>query len=316
MDYLNRFDRIVAILIQLQSKRVVKAQELAKRFDVSLRTVYRDIRSLEAGGIPIIGEAGRGYSIVEGYRLPPVMFTKEEAGSFVAAEKLMQEFSDKSLSSHFESAIYKIKSILRNREKDWIDSLDHQIVIHPRHKLFTDNTPDALLILFDSIAEKKQVVLKYISFSSDEATLRNIEPVGIFYENNYWHIMAFCHLRKDYRQFRTDRIQNIEKTEIPFDNNHGPINNYKKTIPESLKTKVIITIPKTYVKYIRESRKYYGFVSEKETNEMVEMTFMSIDPYFGLARWYLMIGDCATIIEPQALKEYVKALLEKIKANL
>ena len=96
-DNLNRFDRIVAILIHLQSGRVVKAQELASRFGVSLRTIYRDIRSLEASGVPITGEAGVGYSLMDGYRLPPVMFTREEAGSFVAAEKLMQKFSDKAL---------------------------------------------------------------------------------------------------------------------------------------------------------------------------------------------------------------------------
>src|SRR5690606_23524957 len=93
----NRFDRIVAIFIHLQSRRVVKAQELADRFQVSLRTIYRDIRSLEISGVPIVGEAGIGYSIMEGYRLPPVMFTREEVNSLVAAEKLMQKFSDKAL---------------------------------------------------------------------------------------------------------------------------------------------------------------------------------------------------------------------------
>jgi predicted DNA-binding transcriptional regulator YafY len=75
---LNRIDRVTAILIQLQSKRVVKAQEIADRFTISLRTVYRDIKTLEEAGIPIIGEAGVGYSIMEGYRLPPVMFTKKK----------------------------------------------------------------------------------------------------------------------------------------------------------------------------------------------------------------------------------------------
>ena len=109
MDTVKRFDRIVAILIQLQTKRIVKAQELADRFEVSLRTIYRDIRTLEASGVPIVSEAGVGYSIMEGYRLPPVMFTREEAGSFVAAEKLMQQFTDKSLGAYYESAMFKLK---------------------------------------------------------------------------------------------------------------------------------------------------------------------------------------------------------------
>ena len=95
----KRFDRIVAILIQLQSKKIVKAHELAERFKVSLRTIYRDIRTLEASGVPIYSEAGIGYSLMEGYRLPPVMFTREEASSFIAAEKLMQKFTDKEIGS-------------------------------------------------------------------------------------------------------------------------------------------------------------------------------------------------------------------------
>lgn len=79
---MNRIDRLTAILTHLQTKRLVKAQHLADRFNISLRTVYRDIRALEEAGVPIIGEAGAGYSLLEGYRLPPVMFTQEEAMAF------------------------------------------------------------------------------------------------------------------------------------------------------------------------------------------------------------------------------------------
>lgn len=107
VDLKKRFDRIVHILIQLQSKRIVKAQELAIRFDVSLRTIYRDIKSLEQAGIPIIGEAGTGYSLIDGYRLPPIIFTKEEALSFIGAEKLMQKYMDSHLIADFQSAIFK-----------------------------------------------------------------------------------------------------------------------------------------------------------------------------------------------------------------
>src|ERR1700741_4212443 len=102
---MNRIDRVTAILIQLQSKRVVKAQEIADRFAISLRTVYRDIKTLDEAGIPIIGEAGIGYSIMEGYRLPPVMFTREEATALLTAEKLVEKLTDTSTQQTYQGAM-------------------------------------------------------------------------------------------------------------------------------------------------------------------------------------------------------------------
>jgi len=315
-DTLNRFDRIVALLIHLQSGRVVKAQELADRFQVSLRTIYRDIRSLEASGVPISGEAGVGYSLLEGYRLPPIMFTCEEAGSFVAAEKLMQKFSDQTLGAYYESAMYKVKSILRGNAKDRVAALETQVWINSSQDLFNANTPNALDILFDSIAEKNQVALQYQSSYSHELVNRIIEPVGLFNENNYWYVMAFCHLRNDYRQFRLDRILQIKRTNLSFTREHGSTDNYRKTDDAREKVKVVICVEKEYAKYIQFGRKYYGFVSEKVIGEKVEMTFMTADVQDGLPRWYLMFGDCAEIIEPESLKKRVSELLEKTKKNL
>ena len=105
---MNRIERISAILIQLQSKKIVKGQEIADRFQISLRTAYRDIRALEESGVPIISEAGLGYSLVEGYRLPPVMFSKEEAIAFLTAEKLIEKFTDAETFQVYSSGLYKI----------------------------------------------------------------------------------------------------------------------------------------------------------------------------------------------------------------
>ena len=259
---LNRFDRTLAILILLQSRKLVKAQDIAERFGVSLRTIYRDIKSLEAAGVPVIGEAGAGYSIMEGYRLPPVMFTKEEAGSFVAAEKLMQKFTDAGLGGYFESAMNKVKSVLKGQEKDWVATLEKQIWAEPARELFNKDVPNAMDILFTSIAEQKQVYLHYHSFAADKPERRNIEPVGVFHENNYWYLLAFCHLRKDYRQFRTDRILAIQRTDIPFVKNHGSIDDHRKKEKTSKEhTRVVIAVNKEIMRYIGDGKKYYGFVS-------------------------------------------------------
>ena len=315
-DPLNRFDRIVAMFIHLQSNRIVKAQDLADRFQVSLRTVYRDIRSLESAGVPISGEAGVGYSITEGYRLPPVMFTREEASGFIAAEKLMQKFTDKKMGGHFESAMYKIKSVLRGHAKDHVAALESQIWINTTQQLFHENTPDALEVLIDSIAEKKQVRLVYKTFEGEEAQERNIEPSGLFHEHNYWYVMGYCHLRSDYRQFRTDRMLEINRTSLPFTAAIIDIDEFRSVEDPAPKTKVVIRVCKEAAKYIRSGRKYYGFVSEVDMDDKVEMTFLARESKHGFARWYMMFGDGAEIIEPDSLKTLVMEMVEKTKANL
>lgn len=316
MDTVKRFDRIVAILVQLQSKRIVKAQELADRFEVSLRTIYRDIRTLEASGVPIVSEAGVGYSIMEGYRLPPVMFTREEAGSFVAAEKLMQKFTDKSLGAYYESAMFKLKSVLRGKEKDWVETLESQVSIVPGQVLFNAEVPDALEILFESIAERKQVFLRYESLREEAPSERRIEPVGLFHENGFWYILGYCHLRTDYRHFRTDRIHKINRTSLDFILEHGTMDEHRQKTEAVEKTKVKIMVDKSVAKYIRGQCKYYGLISEHTNGDEVEMTFMTTDCHNGFARWYLMFADYATIVEPQKLKDRVGEILTNSQKRL
>src|SRR6187551_2368972 len=132
MHYLrsmNRIDRLTAILIHLQTKRVVKADEIAKRFEISLRTVYRDVKSLMEAGVPVGSEAGKGYFIVDGFHLPPVMFTQEEASAMLMASKLVEKMTDKSIQRTFESALMKIKSVLHDNQKDHLENLQSYIKV-------------------------------------------------------------------------------------------------------------------------------------------------------------------------------------------
>lgn len=306
----KRFDRIVAILIQLQSKKIVKAQELADRFECSLRTIYRDIRTLEASGVPIYSEAGVGYALMDGYRLPPVMFTREEVSSFIAAEKLMQKFTDPSLGTHYASAMYKLKSVLRSNDKDYLSNIESRIVMQDAEPMFNDNSPNTLAVLFESIAEKKQILLSYKTFGKDELTERNLEPVGIFHDNNNWYFLGYCHLRKDYRQFRADRIQNLKKTELDFTIEHEALETYLNKTENCPTTKVRILVEKKIARYLTSERKYHGFVAEKEVDDKIEMTFMCRSMEDGFPRWFLMFGDYATILEPESLKKRILELLE------
>ncbi|MEZ5018162.1 MAG: YafY family protein [Flavipsychrobacter sp.] len=300
---MNRLDRITAILIQLQSRKVVKAQDIAERFDISLRTVYRDVKSLEQAGIPIIGEAGVGYSIMDGYRLPPVMFTHEEAAAFLTAEKLVDKLTDKRTASQYKDALYKIKAVLRSDEKGLLENIED--VIHV-YKTPQADRPSYMFELLKSISDKKAVSIEYYANYSEETSIRVVEPVGIYFIGSYWHLVAWCTLRNDYRDFRLDRIQHLQNTDQKFTQKKLSLTQYINTYRnENELIKVVVSFDKRVAKYIQEQKLYFGFVSEEKKGDKVEVTFLTPSLHY-FAKWLISFIKEATVIKPAALKEEVK----------
>jgi len=311
---MNRIDRISAILIHLQSRKVVKAQDIADRFEISLRTVYRDIRTLEQAGIPLMGEAGMGYSIVDGYRLPPVMFSPEEALAFLTAEKLVAQLTDGSNAINYSSAMYKIKAVLDQDKKDLLQNIGDHIEVFKRPG---DGgiQPDLNLLqpVLKSIDQRKVLEIKYHARYNQQKTERPVEPLGIFYSDNSWHLIAFCHMRNDYRDFRFDRIFSMELTEMDFSKEHQTLKEYLARYdvknPENQNLPLVVMRINKDMAYWLDSQKYHqGFISQIEDGEEIEMTFLSSSLH-GFARWYIMFGDHATILQPEELKEEVRKLI-------
>jgi predicted DNA-binding transcriptional regulator YafY len=126
---MNKFDRVISTLILLQTKKRLKASFISVRFDISLRTVYRDIHTLKNAGIPIIGEPGIGYSIMQGYKIPPVIFNEEEASALLTAEKFIGKITDEVTEKNYSNALMKIKAILRSSEKESLAILEESIAV-------------------------------------------------------------------------------------------------------------------------------------------------------------------------------------------
>ncbi|HCN50206.1 MAG TPA: transcriptional regulator [Chryseobacterium sp.] len=307
--YLKKLDRVTAILTQLQSKPVVRAQDLAEKFDVSIRTIYRDVKTLENAGIPIVGEAGNGYSLMEGYKLPPIMFTKEEVLSFITAEKLMQKFSHQSLGNHYQMAMEKVRSVLRHSDKNLIHNIEKQIDVFSVHGNSGDSLKNVIPIILESIAEKTQLSIEYQTVDG-RVTNRTIEAVGIFFEFNFWYIMAYCILRKDFRQFRVDRIQQISKTQTPFLQEYGQINDYRKSHGNKVQAKLLVD--KKIMAHLVNSKKYYGLIEEVETDQGMELTFETEWISDGFPRWLITFADYATVLEPESLRIRLNELLVKM----
>jgi predicted DNA-binding transcriptional regulator YafY len=312
---MNRLDRLTAILIHLQTKRVVRAQELAERFGISLRTVYRDVRSLEEAGVPIGAEAGVGYFLTD-YHLPPVMLTSAEASALLLGSKLIEKWTDQSVQTEFESALFKIKSVLKRADQEHLDDLDAQInVAKPAYRLpYSDGL---LSVLQQGIARHHVLRLLYHSQYNDAETQRDVEPVGLYHYRMAWHLIAYCQTRQDYRDFRVDRIRELTDTGIRFSRRErlslqqylDRLGNHDMPVIEAT-----IIFPKTESRYMQEQKYAFGFQQEDDLGDRVRMHFQT--PYLeGLARWLLMYGNAVTVEQPESLQTMVQNLVEELQVH-
>lgn len=211
----KRLSRLTAILTILQTKRLLTASELANKFSVSNRTIYRDIKALEQAGVPILTEEGKGYSLMEGYRIPPVMFTESEANALITAEQLILKNKDASFVKEYSEAISKIKSVLRSNTKDKANLLSDRTVF--RQNADNKQTSNYLSTLQLALTNFNLVKIKYHSPDTNKTTERTIEPFAIYSTQENWLLIAFCLLRNDFRAFRLDRIQNLTTLNEQFE---------------------------------------------------------------------------------------------------
>jgi len=218
-----RLSRLAAIITQLQSKRLVTAKDIADKHSVSIRTVYRDIRTLEKSGIPIITEEGRGYSMMEGYKLPPIMFTEEEAIALITAEQLILKNKDQSLTDSYSSAVTKIKSILKHNQKTKTELIEQRLQVRNNSK--EEKTSTHLIKLQKMIANYQLINLDYQSLSNHR-TQRFVEPFALYTTKDNWILIAYCRNKQDFRAFRLDCIQNLQVTGTTFEPHNMTLEQY------------------------------------------------------------------------------------------
>lgn len=202
----KRLSRLTAILTQLQTKRLLTAPELADKFSVSNRTIYRDIRALEQAGVPIVTEDGKGYTLMEGYRVPPVMFTEAQANALITAKQLVLKNKDTSFIKDYKEAIDKIKAVLKYSVKDKANLLSERLQF--RQNSNNEKTSNYLSDLQFALTNFRLTEIKYTN-ETQENTNRTIEPFALYSTQENWLLIAFCRLRKEYRAFRLDRIKQL-----------------------------------------------------------------------------------------------------------
>lgn len=222
-----RLSRLTAIITFLQTKRLVTSTELAKKFDVSIRTIYRDIRALELSGIPICTEEGKGYSLVEGFSLAPVMFTETEANALITAEQLVLKNSDTSFIKNYQDALIKVKAVLRTNTKEKARILAERIIY--RNSSPQSNSSHYLSIIQLALTNYAPIRIDYVS-QENNTTQRVVEPFALYNTQENWVLIAYCRMRKENRSFRLDRIQALETLTEKFQPQNITLQEYFESV--------------------------------------------------------------------------------------
>lgn len=297
---MNRIDRLLALILYLQSRRTCTAEAMAEHFGLSVRTIYRDIAALGEAGVPILAEAGIGYSLMKGYLLPPVNFSEQEAYALSTGAMLAQRMTTHSYNEKMQSALDKIKAVLPAQAKQRLELLAKGMATpqttHPQQA--------DLSVLQQAIARQQLLTFDYHSASQTQSQ-REVEAAGLVFYLGRWHLIAWCRLRQDFRDFRTDRIQNLQLQSEQF-RARGDFNAkdflQQGTAPASLTAQVLFA----HTAADRARREWWqGITSEQQQQEGILMT-INCSSWSVLACWLLSLGTAAKVLSPEELKQEVR----------
>lgn len=301
---MNRTDRLVALVMWLQSRRVTTAAQMAEHFEVTERTIYRDLAALGEAGVPILGEAGVGYSLMRGYHLPPVMFSPDEALALATGGLLAERMTDDTTRTAIRSALGKVNVVLPADLQRRVHRLRESMQISGRQP---GAGPVSLSQLQLALADARVVRLRYQRARSEETTLRDVEPLGLVFYLDQWHLIGWCRLRGDVRDFRVDRIHAVEVSSEPappradFD-----LAGYvARTWAPDPRQRAEIEVPALLLETVR---RYWGpaIAEEHPCGERVRVVFTHSPPETAhVARWLLSFGTAVRVVDPPSLREEI-----------
>ena len=309
---MNRIDRLMALTLYLQGRRVSRAEDMAAHFEISLRTVYRDIAALSEAGVPIVAEAGVGYSLMRGFHVPPVMFTPEEAGALATAAVLVRQLTDDSMSSSMQSALLKIRAVLPADEQQHLDRVERSTQLSERP---SKTYKASILDLQTALAERRIVQLSYRTGGSKESTLREVEPIGLVHYLDHWHFVGWCLLRDDVRDFRLDRIVDLKLTGRHYIPREGVTLQSVIECDQAQPTvQAVIQFDSSVADRARRQWAL-GIVDDQPNAQGAQITIAtgSLDWLVG---WLLSFQSRATIIDPPELRQKMMVALKEMQQRL
>ena len=303
---LNKTERLFALVLLLQNRPNMTSRDLAEHFGVSRRTIFRDLRTLGESGVPLAYAESGGYEILEGYQLPPLMFSAREAATLLVGAEFTKLQPDPSLQTDADAVAMKIRSVLPDSVRDYIDRLQERTVLSPFNETerlgATGDEQGRWFELSEAVARQRKVKMTYYVASRDEETVREVDPLGLVYYSDHWNLIAFDHLRGDIRNFRLDQIKKLRTRFDGFETPPGfDLKEHLRergTKPENVRMTV-----RFRNRAWRWARRQLPADVEQELpvgKGWTEVTF-EFENVAYVAKWLLRYGTDAQVVGPKAL---------------
>ncbi len=314
----NVATRLISIILMLQSRGTLKAGELAEELEVSERTIHRYMGMLDEMGIPIYSERGPygGFSLVRGYKLPPLVFTPEEATVLYLGAGLVKDIWGMSYHDAAVAATAKLDNVLPDALCQEVKQAQRGLVVTGWMR--RDYGPWAPILddLRRCVARRRQVRLVYQSFRQ-KITERTVDPYALALQWGNWYLAGYCHLRQDLRTFRVDRVQRVEPGtatfDLPADFNAREYLQRMDGERPAVYYRVAVRFEAEVAHIVRERREAWQDLSEHEDGG-VTLAFDTSELAWP-CRWVLTYQDKATVLGPPELVDMVRDAAQAIAAR-
>ncbi len=317
MSRLKSSERRMKLILMLQeSRRRLTVDELAEEFGVSRRTIFRDFNVLSEINVPVTWDKYSGYGVMDGYKIPPLMFTSKELATIMVGLNFVKSQVDKSLVEDASGVELKIKNTLPKELKDFMESLDNRTVVDPFLHFGTEKKQGGNWYLISSaISQKKKISYSYTAKSDGKKTDREIDPYLLVFYRDHWNVIGFSHKRGAIRNFVLDRMENVKILDEKYAQ-HGEMD-AEALIFGSNESGVEIDV---HV-YSEADRSFRANLPTKIIKEnavlvnKVKLTF-KFENLDYINEWLLQFGDKVEIVGPDELLEKRKSLLQKMITGL
>jgi len=303
--------RVLTVLELLQSRPGLTGPELAARLETDVRTVRRYVAKLQDVGIPVEATPGRygGYRLRPGYKLPPLIFSEEEAAAIVLGLLGSAWLEIGQSPAVVEGALSKITRVLPQAARDRVKAISALAILSPYRE---EPRPDvSLLMLLSELIQGQQCVQITHRSESNQLTHRVVEPYGLVGRRGRWYLVGYCRLRKDYRTFRLDRMSNTRALDERFRrNDEFDFRAYARENLENMtyKWRMKVLLDAELVRMRRRIPASYGTLSRTDDGVLFDWTTDDLD---FAARYLMGLGVPFVVREPRELRDALRRLAEK-----